>query len=242
LESIELNLSKRRILCGSLIVSFLFLAYAQGHVLASVAINLSDYVEIQPNLYVDDMFTDEEQKKAIVTLTEARQRVARTYGELASNPVVIISSNSNRGERYGVKQPVPGTIHALPWGQYIPLNDEGNNVDVLAHELAHAETAHRVGYIKWILSLPVWFIEGVAMQVDYREQYNASGKNLPSMSTLTTGSDFHSGDITLNYTAAKYELASWLKVNSNQGLYVFLNKTRSGEDFYATYKEYASGN
>ena len=227
---------------GTLIMSFLFLTYAQNHVLASVAINLSDYVEIQPNLFVDDMFTGEEQNQAIVTYTEARQRVARTYGELASNPVVIISSNFNRAERYGVKQPVPGTIHALPWGQYIPLNDEGNNVDVLAHELAHAETAHRVGYIKWILSLPVWFIEGVAMQVDYRERYNASGKNLPSMSTLTTGSEFHSGDITLNYTAAKYELASWLKVNSNQGLYVFLDKTRSGDDFYATYKEFATGN
>jgi hypothetical protein len=148
MESIELNFSKKRILSISLIASFLFLTYAKSHLLASVAVNLSDYVEIQPNLYVDDMFTDEEKKQAIVTHTEARQRVARTYGELESNPVVIISSNSNRAEKYGIKQPVPGTTHAFPWGQYIPLNDDGNNIDVLAHELAHAETAHRVGYIK----------------------------------------------------------------------------------------------
>ena len=80
------------------------------------------------------------------------------------------------------------------------------------------------------------------MQVDYRERYNAPGKILPSMSTLTTVSEFNSGVIRLNYTAAKYELASWLKINGNQGLYVFLDKTRNGADFYSTYNEYASGN
>jgi hypothetical protein len=94
------------------------------------------------------MFTDEEQKQTMVTYTEARQRVARTYAELESNPVVITSSNSNRAEKYGITQTAPGTTHTLPWGQYIPLNDDGNNIDVLAHELAHAETAYRVGYLK----------------------------------------------------------------------------------------------
>jgi len=242
LESIELSFSKKRIFSYTILVSLLLLAYVQSHVLASVAIGMSDYVEIQPNLYVDGMFSEEEHRQAVATYAEAKNRVALTYGELTSSPIVIISSNSNRGERYGVKLPVPGTTHALPWGQYIPLNDEGNNVDVLAHELAHAETAHRAGYMKWVFSLPIWFIEGVAMQVDYRERYKASGIELPSMSTLTTGSEFQSGDITLNYTAAKYELASWLDENNNRGLYIFLAKIRGGEDFETIYKEFSSRN
>ena len=68
MESIELNFSKKRILLISLIASFLFLTYAKSHLLASVAVNLSDYVEIQPNLYVDDMFTDEEKNKQLLLI------------------------------------------------------------------------------------------------------------------------------------------------------------------------------
>jgi len=242
LESVKLSFSKKRIFICTFLVSLLLLTYAQSHVLASVTIGMSDYVEIQPNLYVDDMFSEEEHRQAAATYTEAKNRVARTYGQLSSSPIVIISSNSNRSERFGVKLPVPGATHTLPWGQYIPLNDEGNNVDVLAHELAHAETAHRAGYLTWTFYLPIWFTEGVAMQVDYRERYNASGIEFPSVTTLTTGSEFHSGDITLNYTAAKYELAGWLKENHNKGLYTFLAKIRSGEDFTTVYKEFSSKN
>ena len=53
---------------------------------------------------------------------------------------------------------------------YISVSDEYLNIDIIAHELTHAELHTRLN-MKALKSIPTWFDEGLATQNDYREQY-----------------------------------------------------------------------
>lgn len=216
------------------VITVLSMAYFQRHILASMTVMMTDYVEISPNLYVDSLFSTSEQKHIIATFNNAQNRVSTQYGALTSTPVIIVASNSTRAKKFGVVAPVPGTTNVVPWGQYIALSDRGHNIDVMAHELVHTETAHRLGYIKWMLALPVWFKEGIAMQVDHRKKYRIVEDGLPAIATLESADNFYSGNITLNYVAAKSEIATWLSADHN--LYAFLEKIKAGENFTQLYK------
>ncbi len=117
------------------------------------------------------------------------------------------------------------------------VGPKGQNVDVVAHELMHAEIHHRVGYLKRFLQLPTWFDEGVAMQVDYRPRYRLSPKdvqNADDVRGLTTFSKFFEGNeqaVVRNYAAAKFVVASWLSKVGPTSLYLHLRRMRDGESF-----------
>ena len=108
-------------------------------------------------------------------------------------------------------------------------------MDVLAHEFAHAETAHRVGYYQWQFSLPIWFKEGVAMQVDHRKEYRHQGRALPEVFELDSLQKFNSGNIRHHYMAAKVEVEHWLSARKYEGLYQFLLKVKQGYSFDELY-------
>ncbi len=61
--------------------------------------------------------------------------------------------------------------HLTPFGAYIILSPDGTNIDVLSHELSHAELMERVGWQIRRQKIPVWFDEGLAMLVDKRFEY-----------------------------------------------------------------------
>ncbi|NKB33918.1 MAG: hypothetical protein GKR91_12540 [Pseudomonadales bacterium] len=212
------------------------LAFYQSHVIASVAIDIFDYQEISAGLYVDPLFTAEEQAQIASNTVAARNRIASFYGDLTATPILIVSSSDERSAKFFRGPLDPGRTYNLPWNQYIPIAPAGNNIDVLAHELVHAETYHRLGFLNSLKSPPMWFIEGVAMQVDFRESrarsYISQGHVLPPVSSLETANQFMSGDRALNYAAAKVEISTWLSSGGYMGLFEFLAKIRNGADFY----------
>lgn len=220
------------------------LAFFQSHVIASVTIGISDYNEISPGIYVDSLFTAEDQTLIGIMTQAANDRVSSLYGAVTTTPVMIISSTAERSAKYLSGRLVPGSTYSLPWGQYIPITPQGMNIDVMAHELVHAETFHRLGYLKSLRSLPIWFTEGVAMQVDHRQgkawSYISQGHDLPPVSSLMTPEQFSSGDRALHYAAAKVEVSSWLSSDSYPGLYQFLSDIRDGANFHQSY--YRTGN
>jgi len=63
---------------------------------------------------------------------------------------------------------------------YIVVSPEYLNVDILAHELTHAEVHARVftGRLWDWLSIPTWFDEGIALQNDYLEKTLDSRHNI----------------------------------------------------------------
>ncbi|MDZ7923630.1 MAG: hypothetical protein U5M23_06135 [Marinagarivorans sp.] len=61
----------------------------------------------------------------------------------------------------------------------IIIGPQGQNVDVIAHEWLHAEIQHRVGFFRFLKEIPVWFDEGAALTLDYREPFLPENIDLP---------------------------------------------------------------
>ena len=124
------------------------------------------------------------------------------------------------------------------------VGPKGQNADVVAHELMHAEIADRVGYWGRFTQLPVWFDEGLAMQVDFRPRYVLRDKaraKTEYVKTLSSASEFFVQDddlLTKNYASAKAEVALWVADVGNTSVYSRLERIRAGERFDATWDLY----
>jgi hypothetical protein len=160
-----------------------------------------------------------DQQRYINLTKDARARIESTFGAVESKPILVFFDQPDgfgpfRMNAYGSTQFIGSRACVM-------VGPKGQNVDVVAHELMHAEIHYRMGYLKRFLQLPTWFDEGVAMQVDYRPQYSLllqDSQNAAYVRGLTTYSTFFKGDnqaLTRNYSSAKHEVASWLsKVGS----------------------------
>ncbi|MFV1968973.1 MAG: hypothetical protein ACC628_26435 [Pirellulaceae bacterium] len=162
----------------------------------------------------------------------AKARVEHLFGGYSNDATIIVAADATSSMRYSPNE--HATIHTSPFGAYVVLGPEGFvSVDVIAHELAHAEHFRRVGYFRW-LATPAWFREGLAMQVDQRSEYSsawldraaASGKAIPSVIELSTYAEFSRGDLTVNYAAARREVAQILSRLGPRGASRFLESQR----------------
>ena len=106
------------------------------------------------------------------------------------------------------------------------------------NELAHAELVARVGY-RAQRSLPRWFDEGLAVQVDERVSDTAwlggmqGGGSMPDLEDLV----FIRADGWDDYSVAKYEVGLWLQEVGPDGLLEFLDTIRAGTSFDALYSK-----
>ena len=119
------------------------------------------------------------------------------------------------------------------------VGPSGQNLDVVAHELMHAEIAERVGWWGRFTQLPVWFDEGLAMQVDLRPRYVLAGgadSETKRVRALGSARDFFQADdarLTWNYAAAKTEAALWVAAVGGDAVYGQLERIRQGKSFEA---------
>lgn len=87
---------------------------------------------------------------------------------------------------------------------YIVVSTEFLNVNVVAHEMTHAEVPTRIFKSKfWYQSLiPTWFDEGIELQNDYRPKYNEdawkevtnNGENVVDLNNIDTSAKFYAGE------------------------------------------------
>lgn len=182
-----------------------------------------------------DSDSEAEQQRYIQLTRDARARIESTFGTVEAKPILVFFS---RPDGFG-----PFRLNAFGSTQFIGnracvmVGPKGQNIDVVAHELLHAEIHYRVGYIKRFLQLPTWFDEGVAMQVDYRPRYSLPSQdtqNADSVRKLTTFSSFFTGDenvVVQNYASAKHVVATWLSKVGSASLYLRLQRMKNGESF-----------
>ena len=172
-------------------------------------------------------------------LSQGRARIDETFGRPSARPVIVLLRHSD-------------TLWPFTFNDYastsfyrqracIVVGPSGTNVDVVAHELMHAELLERVGWWRRLVDVPTWFDEGVAMQVDFRARYDVP-RHEPSagetryVRSLMFGYQFFQGDdeeLTQHYAAAKTEVALWLASVGRQALYSRLARLRTGERFDA---------
>ena len=120
---------------------------------------------------------------------------------------------------------VIGTTHFAPGlPAVILLNADGQNVDVMAHEWAHAETAARVGVLHRTYQMPTWLDEGLAMQVDLRPSYNLQALQrlvqqagrVPRLTQISSPRTFFQagGNGRLHYAYSRCVVADMLRTHS----------------------------
>lgn len=171
-------------------------------------------------------------------ITQASTRIDNFWGRKTSNPKFIYCNNEDDFKKYCVNPGAPAVTY-LKLGSIIVLSADAIDVDIIAHEISHAEFYKRIGFYKFNYKIPSWFKHGLAMQNDYRDYYSDDTlkvksdnfKNLPDIKSFKSDGQFYAGSrqqIMLNYMTAKHELKNWY---TKEKLDKFLKDINSGKTF-----------
>ena len=98
---------------------------------------------------------------------KARSAVIALFGSTTANPIIVCLNQPTLGLRVD-----HGSIRFAPLlPSIIVLGPEGQNIDVASHEFSHAELRQRTSVLLRTYRIPTWFDEGLAMQLDHRQDY-----------------------------------------------------------------------
>lgn len=200
---------------------------------------------LETNVYVDPAMPASEQDSLLADISPARARVKNFLGPIQAHVVIIAGQDMKIPGYFGGASDKTGLTQTFLSTSYIVLAPAGLTLDVLSHEMTHAELAARIGDSAYG-KLPPWFNEGMAMYDDYRAKYTEmqymrltdNGKYAPSLHTLSTAQGFYSGSdqqVTINYLTAKHEFACWYHIVGPQGLAQLITALHNGKALQPMY-------
>lgn len=244
---IKLKMSEFLVVLAALILMFAAAGFfIHKRQVSSNDFNWSSYKEIRKNLFVEPDTSQKDRKMIVAMVSQAKKRVEDLFGERASNPIIIITKNPEFGKRFGMKNNTGVTQNTLA-GSYVVIGTKGLLVDIIAHELVHAELTYRIGGFSGI-SIPIWFQDGLADQVDLTPMFSEkawvkwtrNGKKTVKMTELETTKQFYVNDYderTYNYVVATHEVRVWMRSVGQKGLLKLISEVQSGENFYKAYEK-----
>ena len=227
----------------------------------SMTIRLRSFTEVEHNIFINNTFSwvtehdsgDLVGKEGVLRIiNESRNRVSELFGgELLSDPIIIISDNPNTFRITGDANTWTMNFHRV--FIYISISFRNLNVDIMAHEIAHAELEYRVlrdkPFRRIDSFIPIWFNEGLASVPDYRDFMNEEslrrrltygGADAHDVTQLTRA-DFHDRRARDNlhfaflvgdyFLLSRHKVLSWLEENGSDGLLRLIDGVRAGEDF-----------
>ncbi len=211
----------------------------------------------QANIYVNPEMNKEERKDIIFLYQQSRLRIDSLFGSTESKPSILVGNRGETMQLFGHStdekntQLQTGMTHLTPFGAYIVLSPSGTNIDVLSHELCHAELMKRVGWQIRRKKIPIWFDEGLAMLVDKRFEYWADlqkdwvklseleNNNSDSLSSkfslqnLQTTEQFFTENAQIHYFLAQKEVAYWYNKKQKKGLLELINNLRTTKNSFS---------
>jgi hypothetical protein len=205
--------------------------FTQRHALACELIEYdkhSEYTEISPNVFASNSFNRDQQEKLLTVIDLGKSRVNQTFGNMIAKPKVVIAANDIEASDFG-SNPY-GQALLTPLGQCIVFGPKGQNVDVIAHEYTHAEVHYRVGWLNHMLNVPIWFNEGVALLVDFREPYLLENIKLSFDQINSVKSDG------FDFSIASYKASRVLVEHLDKStFYDDLEKLKQGQDIKSVF-------
>ncbi|MEL6593398.1 MAG: hypothetical protein AAFQ68_25085 [Bacteroidota bacterium] len=219
----------------------------QPGLIRAYAIGWSDFEEVSPGIYVSPHTPDAKIDSLLLLVSQARQRNALFWGENKAHPPIIYCHTAQEVKNYAAVPTQRGVTAAFfftPIFSYVQVGPPGLHSEVLAHELCHPELFVRTGWYHHEFNLPVWFFEGLAMQLDHREGYSErrfqklvqSEEGLPELSEIGDWPGFFGGEAFVNYTVARHEVGRWLDVVGKDGLFRLIDGLDDMEDFESLYR------
>lgn len=175
-------------------------------------------------------------------IQQASIRVSNFWGQKTCNPKYIYCDKENDFKKYSVSPSAPAVTY-LKTGSVIVLSNEAIDLDIIAHEISHAELYERIGFYKFTFKIPSWFKHGLAMQNDYRNYYSEDTlgvklknlKNLPNIKNIKTDGQFYEStleQVMLNYMMAKHEIRNWYTKEKLNRLIKDLNSGKSFKEAF----------
>ncbi len=215
-------------------------------------IGQSNFICVEKKVYISPNIPKKIAPNIQQKIKEANQRIKDFWGTKNAQPILIFCANEQEFVYYGSeKNNVPALTHMTALGSFIVVQLDGISVDILAHELNHAELLKRLGWFIKSSEIPTWFDEGLALQLDYRypfsaytppsvEDYEQECKKYTinySIKTRNTPQKFYEKNSShVNYLFAGNEIRHWLYKNQEQkGLLNFIEKLKKGKKFKDAY-------
>lgn len=205
-----------------------------------------DFNKLSEGVYLHQGYTGDLANVMEVTAA-ARVRVTEFFGELQSTPTIIICDDPAVIKKLGGDHDTM-TIVFFRAFNYIAISSDYLNVDIVAHEMTHAEVHTRLykGKISNRALVPIWFDEGVAMQNDNRENYNEDawarytnhGEHTIELSAIDTPAKYYAGEVEdrrARFAVSRHELSEWIDRNGIAGLLELLDQVNEGRNFNDVY-------
>ncbi|MBQ4833618.1 hypothetical protein J8L70_10235 [Pseudoalteromonas sp. MMG010] len=210
------------------------LGYVKKNAIACELIGLSHFNEVSPNFYVDQSIDTLKQVELLQAVEAAFKRVAGIYGTPDAHPRVIATAET-KFAKFGFN--TTGMQSSGFFRECIFLGPKGLNIDVIAHELVHAEVRHRTNLYVELTQLPAWFVEGTGIKADYRKPFLLENIDVTNDDVTKVKSVFYLSDFA--NTNLKYYQASLIAVNpmNPKDMYKGLERLNNGEQFEDVFNE-----
>ena len=204
----------------------------------------NNFTEVKGNLYISNDTPEGLKDSLISVLRKADNRVCKFWetNKRKGNPVIIFCYSKSLLSEYSKNNFL--ITYKTPFNCFIIIYKDRIDLDMLSHELFHTEFCERIGFFK-NTKIPVWFDEGLAMQVDYRKEYSEekyfelkdSISGNVNLSQISTPETFYAGNFYYHFILARHELDKWMKETEKEGFYSFMDRINNGEDFYKVYNQ-----
>ena len=169
-------------------------------------------------------------------LRQASARIADKFGAPRAHPVVVYLKDPHSTLPFISNS--YGSTSFIGSRACVVLGPDGFNIDVIAHEMMHAELFERVGFWAKLTQVPVWFDEGLAMQLDTRAHFAVQASDRAAdfkrVRELTSASQFfvsNGSQLTQHYAFAKAEVGLWVEMVGKDNVYVRLARLKAGDSF-----------
>lgn len=179
--------------------------------LASALVSSTSFEQASPGVWVDPAMPRSRRHEALELLAQARLRVERLFGSRVGAPTIILGDDPHALGWFTSN--AWGTTHYFPGRPSVVIGPNGLNLDVMSHELVHAELFARLGYVRMNFSMPTWLDEGIAMQLDERPEYGEAiwrtfnAQALDPVRQVTSARSFFNARAVEHYVQARHEVA-----------------------------------